>query len=347
MRRYLLTLFILLPFLLQCSTTIKVVKEKGDKVILNTNSVQNILYVIDKNNTIIAVLKKVKENKYKVINKAPNVILTNKYIIAELPPPPRKLNFPMGKWYHKRFNYVYKGKRYSIQYSIYMPIHNKNEKSYLMIALHGWNGNSKDWQKYSNIGYYADIYNVIIVSPNMGVSYYSTQFFKETTMKWGPLPGAVFIDKIFLPQIKKQLTANIYDAPIAIMGISTGGRGAVIIGEYFNKEWDYIGSLSGDFDIMPNDNLTKAILGPFPKFKHRWETVNNGVKHANRLRGKKIFLAHGKRDTIVPYTQTVKLHKKLKELKIAHLYLIDDNAQHNWNFWNKYFGKMFEYFYKK
>jgi len=97
----------------------------------------------------------------------------------------------------------------------------------LVVALHGWNGKAEDWDRPEITGI-ADRFGLILACPSMGRTVYESRFYPETRARWGPMPGAVFLTDVLLPFLRTRLPVRHDRSGTAIIGVSTGGRGAVV-----------------------------------------------------------------------------------------------------------------------
>lgn len=183
-----------------------------------------------------------------------------------------------------------------------------------MLVLPGWNFSRKRWQQETAIMQEAHRRKYNLILPEMGVTVYESQYFQETKRKWSQTPGSVWISKILIPALQKQglLLPSQFNT---VMGLSTGGRGAVMTVLYNKGIFKAAASLSGDFrqELMPNDRLMTAVYGPYTSFKERWETVDNPYYMAPQW-DVPLYVGHGIQDGVVPYEQSVLFYKAIKKL---------------------------------
>ncbi len=132
-----------------------------------------------------------------------------------------------------------------------------------------------------------------------------------------------------------------------LFGISTGARGVAMLALYSDNVFLAGAALSGDYNQleMPNDNLVNGYYGSFEKFPERWSGKDNPQKNINKLRIP-LFLAHGKSDKIVPYSQTLDFYNAISKMNytLGHIININDTAGHSYSFWQSEYVKCFQIF---
>jgi dipeptidyl aminopeptidase/acylaminoacyl peptidase len=108
-------------------------------------------------------------------------------------------------------------------------------------------------------------------------------------------------------------------------------------------------ALSGDYDqtSMPADRLMAGTYGPYDQFKDRWEGPDNPSLRSNRLKIP-LYLAHGKRDAVVPCQQTIDFSRKIttEDPGRGHILHLCDTCGHNYAFWNSQTDDVFLFFKK-
>ena len=209
----------------------------------------------------------------------------------------------------------------------------------LVILLHGWSGNYKQWNNIINVQKYADHYNFIIVTPD---GFYDSWYVNSVIRKkwqfqkffWGDL----------IPDIFKKYridTKNIF-----ISGLSMGGHGAMIL---FLKHPDFFksaGSTSGILDITMFSNHwgINKVLGPIKNFPFIWKN-NSAIYLLKNIVGKhkKIIFDCGKEDFV--YKVNKKFYDKCKSLGIDAKF-ISTHGNHSHKYWHKSIKAHFDFFKK-
>lgn len=250
------------------------------------------------------------------------------------------------KWISAEMTSKYHSETFQVPYSVYFPDANKIPEGGfpLLIALHGWNLHMEEWKK-SGISELADEFGIMIVTPQMGKANYEREYFPETIMKWNPKPSGEWVGKDFLEYIQNHYPVSKDRDNTGILGVSTGGHGAVLVAGYFPEKFGYASSISGDFDVTktPNDNLSKNIFGAYDKFPQRWKN-GSSISLLNNYSRTKIYLGHGTLDSISTVEQSRLMARELKKHNFNYIYHEDTNAGHDWNYWKSELKPAIEFF---
>lgn len=216
-----------------------------------------------------------------------------------------------------------------------------------ILVLPGWKFNRKQWLQKTQIVALAKKYHLRLICPEMNTSLYASKYFPNTKLKWSATPGLQWIVKILIPQMQKNkvflIKQNNY-----ILGLSTGGRGVAQIGLALPQLWNAAAALSGDFDqsTMPKDKLMKALYGRYSKFSDRWKTFDNPYYKARDWKIP-LYLAHGKRDTVVPFSQSKNFYEALKDSAVySQIVFTKTQDGHNYKFWNAQVVPAIQFFLK-
>ena len=215
----------------------------------------------------------------------------------------------------------------------------------LVVALHGWNGKAEDWDRPEITGI-ADRFGLILACPSMGRTVYESRFYPETRARWGPMPGAVFLTDVLLPFLRTRLPVRHDRSGTAIIGVSTGGRGAVVAA-LRSQEFGFVASLSGTYalDILdPRSGeyaIHAAVFGPRSRFKKRWGSEDVVTsRHLKNLATTRLYLAHSGNDTVVPWAQLRAFEQALRAqgIEAQAQSVLEPEAGHTWSFWLKHIG---------
>jgi S-formylglutathione hydrolase FrmB len=218
----------------------------------------------------------------------------------------------------------------------------------LVIALHGWNHSPELFRDKGTLATYADQYGVVIAVPAMGVTIYETAMYPESKRTWGAIPGTRWVGEVILPYLRANYAVAQDRAKTAVIGYSTGGRGAVLLAEAY-PEFAFAGSASGTFDLMrldPKDGEYKihaVVYGPRDKFKDRWE-LDNCVSPARlaKLTGTALWIGHSAKDRSVPPDQLDALRDAVKAVPAIQAELVmSPEGGHTWEYWNSQWAAMF------
>lgn len=210
----------------------------------------------------------------------------------------------------------------------------------LVVALHGWKHTPQMYRDKGNLAELADRYGVVLAVPAMGTTVYETRFYPKSRRKWGKIPGTRFVAEVVVPWVRAHYRVAEERAHTAVIGYSTGGRGAVLLAEAYPELFAFAGSLSGTFDLMrldPKDGEYKihaVIYGRRSKHRERWERDNCvAPERVAGLRDTVIYAAHGADDTVVHPDQLDALRAAMGEGAKATFTRVPGYG-HTWAFWN-------------
>lgn len=239
----------------------------------------------------------------------------------------------------------------TVPVKLYIPKdYSKNSRT--IIALHDYDGSMNSWQNNTNIAYYANMYNMVIVCPNMPKTVYESQFFDETTVKWNEMPAALWIGTILIPYLKNTVGLKIDKNSLGVCGFSIGARGALRIGEMYSDTVGAIACLSGYYDMLAHvkNNMFVAVYGRYNDNPQRWAAIDNAIDDAKNLKNVAVFLAHGNKDSRVPMEQSFMLAVKLKQLQKEQksgynfTFVEKKYKMHDWNFCQSVLPEMMAFF---
>jgi len=206
-----------------------------------------------------------------------------------------------------------------------------------ILVLPGWNFSKADICSKSGFCAEAMKQGYILVLPEMLKSVYSSALFPETRADWRRYPTMRWITDTLIPFCRKQFNIFEKGGKNFLYGISTGARGVSLIAENTDNLFLAGAALSGDYDqtVMPADRLMTGYYGPYDQYKDRWEGPDNPSLHSKRLKIP-LYLAHGKRDGIVPCQQSIDFSRKIlsEDPGRGHILHLCDTCRHNYVFWN-------------
>ena len=224
---------------------------------------------------------------------------------------------------------------------------NRKQSMKLLVALHGWRGRGDDWERNAPIEYYADRGGYVIVAPHLGTTVHERSYFPETSdkHKWGAIPGGRWVGEVVVPYMRRNYNVSKTRMGTAIMGLSTGGRGAALLPAYYPRMFGAFAALSGDYDITmaPKEKTCTYIYGPYEKFSERWK-ADNSKYLLGRLKGIPALLIHGKRDKVCPVDQSRLFARDMKAKGFDVTFIEDPVLGHDWRLWGGYLGAVFEFF---
>ena len=227
-------------------------------------------------------------------------------------------NIKPGSWLRETLPYSYNGEEDTVRLQIYFPRgYVKGKVCRTLIVLHGYMGNQRDWETNTAIESMADQYGIVLVCPYMKNTIYETQYFPETEKKWGPMPGGLFVSEKLIPYLRNTFALAVDAGYTAIMGNSTGARGAFLVACHNPQMFGAVAGFSGDYDpvSMPRNRLLTWAYGPFKDFEERWKHTDNVMELAVNLKGIPLYITHGGKDYIVPREQSLLLAIKMRQLQ--------------------------------
>lgn len=218
-----------------------------------------------------------------------------------------------------------------------------------LYLLHGVFGGQSDWLNESNIKRLSEKQQLIVVMPAG-----ENKFYVDNEDS-----GDLFSK--FIGEELVEITRNMFPISrkredIFIAGLSMGGYGALINGLKYNNTFGYIGCLSPalviDEAVNSKDSDSTSIIGRRSYFKSVFGDLSKlyGSNKDYRaliknLKEKKenipnIYMACGTDDFLI--NEVRKFKSFLDENDIENTY-VEDCGKHDWEFWNKYINKIFEW----
>ncbi len=230
----------------------------------------------------------------------------------------------------------------------------------VLLLLPGWNYPDLDWITKTSVAKTALNNQFALLLVEMGKSVYMDSFYPDMRKDYKNHPTRTWLfDSVLCPLNKfGWFTKN---SNSFALGLSTGARGAVILGLEHPDCFKGVAGLSGDYNPLldKNDGLMVNCMGKYEKNVFRWIGTNNISLRANEFQTN-IFLAHGTNDQIVPFSQSIDLLEKLLNIDVLISpqpkysnegvfignYMIHSkskkirfvsvkNANHDYQFWNK------------
>jgi enterochelin esterase-like enzyme len=232
---------------------------------------------------------------------------------------------------------------------VYLPAgYNGKDSLPLAIALHGWGQKPDDWRKNTKIELLADHYQVILAVPAMGKTVYEYQYYPESKSKWSQIPGARWIGEVVLPYMVKNYAVSHQQSHTTLIGVSTGGRGAVVVGERY-PAFGFVASVSGTYDLNilgkseGEYKIHKVIFGDRDSFPDRWKEENCiNAKWIDALKKVTLYIAHGENDPVVQPSQLESMRGFLKSLHHNYQIVLVKKAKHDWVFWDSQLPAIFD-----
>ncbi|MBC8322956.1 MAG: esterase family protein [Candidatus Marinimicrobia bacterium] len=207
--------------------------------------------------------------------------------------------------------------------------YDKVENQYAVIyLLHGYSGNYKNWSENSDLGNYADMYNMIIVCPDGGYNSWYLDSPMDLNSQY-----KTYVGKEVVHFIDQNYRTIAHRKSRAITGLSMGGHGALYLALEFPDIFGAAGSMSGVVDLKFTTKKYELgeKIGSFEQFPERWaefSVISNVQKFKES--GTQLIIDCGIDDVFIE--SNLALHKTLLDLNIPHLY-IEKSGGHTWDYW--------------
>ncbi|MBW8331152.1 MAG: esterase family protein [Prolixibacteraceae bacterium] len=199
----------------------------------------------------------------------------------------------------------------------------------VVYLLHGYGGNHLDWiNKAKGFEKASDIYNMIIVCPDGGISSWYWDSPVDKTFRY-----ETYISDELVKSVDAKYKTIKDRKGRAISGLSMGGQGALYLAFRHQNVFGAVGSMSGGVDIRPFPNswdMAKR-LGTYADQSEHWEK-NTLINMLNLLTPNSlaIIIDCGTEDFF--YKVNENLHEQLLYCNIPHDY-ITRSGVHNWPYW--------------
>lgn len=204
----------------------------------------------------------------------------------------------------------------------------------VLLLFPGWNYSRTRWCEASSVCNEALRRGYRLLLFEMGKSIYASQVFPETRPDWRGYPTLrTLLDTVF-PELQRRRLLE--KGKGYLLGLSTGGRGVVLILAHTGDFFAAGAALSGDFDphLDPRDPL---LTGWYGRYSQRWDEVDNPLRLSEKIQ-RPLFLAHGVADGVVPYQHSQRLYTHLRT-HLPHLPVelrLEPRGAHDFAFWDKY-----------
>jgi S-formylglutathione hydrolase FrmB len=233
---------------------------------------------------------------------------------SQRPPKVKIVNFPIPKQLiPKDTTYFAMYRNRGVQVKIILP---KKQLKGMILLLPGWNLPDLDWSTKTSVCSKALSMNFGLVFVEMGKSVYMDSFYPSMRKDYKFYPTRTWLwDTVIKPL--QQYGWFTPGSPSFVLGLSTGARGALILGIENSCCIKAVAGLSGDYNPLldTKDGLMVNTLGAYEKNPFRWRGTNNISLRSEELKCH-VFLAHGENDQIVPIAQSLDLWYRLDKLKV-------------------------------
>ncbi len=214
-----------------------------------------------------------------------------------------------------------------------------------VLLLHGWNLPPNEWCEKAELcnnllkeGYH-------VIAPNFGKSTYHWELYPETIENYRKYPDRKWMYEVFLSTVQDSLGLLKTDQTNAVIGLSTGGRGAALMALERPEIFKACVALSADFDHskIPDEPINNGFYGSINQFPERWTGKDNIFNRAAEW-SVPLYLGHGRLDKMCPVSQTEEFATKLQEQGFDQVVLsIPDSYGHNYEYWSYETGNIFNF----
>ena len=238
---------------------------------------------------------------------------------SQCPSKLKEANYPFPNLiYPKDTTYFVMFRNRGVQVKIILP---EQPPKGMILLLPGWNLPDVDWSAKTTVCSKALSMNFGLIFVEMGKSVYMDSFYPSMRKDYKFYPTRNWLWDTVIQPLQKYGWFTPGSSSF-ILGLSTGARGALILGIEHSTCVRAIAGLSGDYNPLldKNDGLMVNTLGSYEKNEFRWKGTNN-----ISLRSKEVnfhlFLAHGENDQIVPIAQTLDLWNRFDKIKLEKSYV--------------------------
>lgn len=132
----------------------------------------------------------------------------------------------------------------TVKYNVVLPVgYESSQKRYpVLYLLHGWNGDHTNWVRLTNLVKYAEQFEMIIVTPDAGNSWYVN----SATVPENRVQN--YVVKDLIEDVDQNWRTIAAPHRRAIAGLSMGGYGSVLLAMKYPGLFAVAGSISGAFD---------------------------------------------------------------------------------------------------
>jgi len=221
----------------------------------------------------------------------------------------------------------------------------KEENLKSILVLPGWAFNRDRWLKETNLRKEAAARHYILVLPEMNRSVYASVYYPETSPSARLEKSGPWLTDTFVEAVGRKYGILLSDQLNFVMGLSTGGRGAVYCLWKAPAIFKAGAALSGDFDqsLYTEERIMTEVYGDFELFPERWKKDDNLRNYASMIY-RPIYLAHGEADRVIPMEQTALFYAEISHTNKNVKLNIVPAAGHDFQFWGGEVKNVLQFF---
>lgn len=203
-----------------------------------------------------------------------------------------------------------------------------------LILLPGWKFPIEHWEDSTNWVEWARENRVNLIMPDMHKSIYQIQSYSQTRSDWQKEKSLTWLNDTLIKKLQSDFEILKTSDQVAVLGISTGGRGAVALVQRNPDLIEEVYALSGDFATtnFPNDNLYRGYFGELNENIETW-TAEDYCK-LDYSKNVNYHLFHAENDRIVPVNHSKLLKEWLGQNNCQVQLNLQAKGGHNYTYWN-------------
>lgn len=216
-----------------------------------------------------------------------------------------------------------------------------------LLILPGFAFPKDDWCKRSSLCRKALAEGYTLIMPEMGKSNYMSKLYPQTRPDWRKEPQKSWLVDTLFKVLQEKYCLLLPSQKNFAIGLSTGGRGVAVVALAKPHLFTAVAALSGDYDPsqIPQDRVHIGYMGAYNLFPKRWQKEENILFYVKHWKTP-IYLGHGKKDQVCPYTQTLAFYKALQthhpNLKVK--LNLPDTFAHDYQYWDYEVDKVLSFF---
>lgn len=225
--------------------------------------------------------------------------------------------------------FEFEEEKYSVQ--IKAP---ENKFKGTILILQGWNFRRTSWCENTNLCSKALEEGYYLIMPEMGKSIYHWKTYSQTRKDWTKYPTRDWLMNNVCNYLRSEYNLMLKGHDNFVLGLSTGGRGALLIAQENPDIFKGAASISGDYDqsLYPADNLYIGYFGKDPK---EWNPQENPISFIDKWEVP-MYIGHGNKDKVVSISHMSRLKLFVDSLRpdLNFRYHVAENAKHDYQYWS-------------
>jgi putative tributyrin esterase len=230
-----------------------------------------------------------------------------------------------------------------LPFRVLLPVgYERSSRRYpVLYLLHGLSGGENDWWKRTNLIQYAQAYQLIIVTPGFGDSWYANSA-TDAAARYEDV-----LVRDLIPYMDAHYRTISKRKGRAVAGLSMGGLGAVKFALRYPQLFAFAASFSGAFDVpltaqlgkSPSPRLLSELRRIFGDESSQARRENNVFLLLQRglpkgVRFPYLYISTGQSDALPQVSESnPRLARALREARVKFEYY-ERPGGHDWRFWD-------------